>query len=367
MEETNLYSKINFINPQYDQNENLSPFSSDIINDSFYSSFMNNIFSSIDNLDSDKNFILYDFENKLDKEKETINNNLNENKINTINKEEIKRQLRLKRKRESAKEGRLRKKIYFENLINQINELQIQNSILLKVISKCPHCEEEYSKELETEKIDDKNNNYILSDKKTTPKKAKFLFMTAIALISIFNIFNIFYFNKGPSKINFKANLAVNQQSEILINKLKSSNENEALLIHFQEYYTLTTREKLDCSNSLKEEINRNIKIYNNNKFNISKIDQTNAKNCVKCMMEVDKNSIRMGGDEFTFYLVDRLLSKNFMNNLEDGIFPELDFEKENKKSETFSKVFALRCKIVGYSINNVYSEKIGATAYNNQ
>ena len=90
--------------------------------------------------------------------------------------------------------------------------------------------------------------------------------MTAIALISIFNIFNIFYFNKGPSKINFKANLAVNQQSEILLNKIKSSNDNKALLIHFAEYYTLTTREKLDCSNSLKEEINRNIKIYKNNK-----------------------------------------------------------------------------------------------------
>ena len=367
MEETNKLSKINFINPQYDQGENLSHFSLDIINDSFYSSFIKDKFSSIYNLDNDNNFNLYDFENILDKETEKINNNSNENKINIINKEEMKRQLRLKRNRESAKEGRLRKKIYFENLINQLNELQIQNSILLKVISKCSHCEEEYSKELEKEKNDIKNNNYILSDKKAVPKKSKLLFMTAIALISLFNIFNIFYFNQGTSKINIKTNLSVNQQSEVFLSKIKSSNDDKALLIHFAEYYSLTTREKIDCKNSLNKELNTNIKIYNNSKFNIDKIDQANAKNCVKCMMELDKNSIKIGGDEFTFYLVDRLLSKNFMNNLEDGIFPELDFEKENQKSETFSKVLALRCKIVGYSINNLYSEKIGTTTYNNQ
>ena len=44
---------------------------------------------------------------------------------------------------------------------------------------------------------------------------------------------------------------------------------------------------------------------------------------------------------------------------LPDGGLPELDFEEGNKNSETFSKVFALKCKIIGYSINNVYSRKI--------
>ena len=63
MEETNLCPKINFINPQYAQGENLNHFSLDIINDSFYSSFMKDKFSSIDNFDNDKNFNLYDFEN----------------------------------------------------------------------------------------------------------------------------------------------------------------------------------------------------------------------------------------------------------------------------------------------------------------
>ena len=47
------------------------------------------------------------------------------------------------------------------------------------------------------------------------------------------------------------------------------------------------------------------------------------------------------------------------MNNLEDGTLPEIEFDKEKLKSETFSKVFALRCKIIAYSINNIYTKKI--------
>lgn len=184
--------------------------------------------------------------------------------------------------------------------------------------------------------------------------------MTAVTLISIINMFNIFSFNRESFKFKQTRDLSDNEPSELLLNKIKTSNKKEALLIHFAEYYSLTTREKVDGSNDLNNEINKNIRIYSDNSLNINRMNQTNAQNCVKCMVEIDKNSIKFGGDEFTFYLVDKLLSKNFMNNLEDGIFPELNFEKENKKSETFSKVFALKCKIIAYSINNIYSEKIG-------
>ena len=184
--------------------------------------------------------------------------------------------------------------------------------------------------------------------------------MTAVTLISIINMFNIFSFNRESFKFKQTRDLSDNEPSELLLNKIKTSNKKEALLIHFAEYYSLTTREKVGGSNDLNNEINKNIRIYSDNSLNINRMNQTNAQNCVKCMVEIDKNSIKFGGDEFTFYLVDKLLSKNFMNNLEDGIFPELNFEKENKKSETFSKVFALKCKIIAYSINNIYSEKIG-------
>ena len=336
MDDSNFYTKINFLSQQNDKKEKLSHFSLDI-NDSFYSSFLKGKYISTENNEiDDKSFNNNNFESILGKEKESINN-LNDNKIIVTNKEETKKQLRLKRNRESAKEGRLRKKIYQENLINQIKELQIQNSILLKIISNCPRCKKEYEKEKEIENM---NNYFILNDANTFSNKKKLLFTTAIALISIFNLFNIFYFNQGPDKINNKRNLSIKEQREVLINKIKStSNEEEGIFIQLSEYYSLTTREKVDQKFDISKELNKNVKIYNKDTFNIQKINQTNEQKCVKCVMEVDKKSIMMGGDEFTFYLVDRALSKSFMNNLEDGMFPEFDFEKENKKSESFSKV----------------------------
>jgi hypothetical protein len=359
MDDSNFYTKINFLSQQNDKKEKLSHFSLDI-NDSFYSSFLKDKFISIENNEiDDKSFNNNNFESILGKEKESINN-LNDNKIIVTNKEQTKKQLRLKRNREYAKEGRLRKKIYQENLINQIKKLQIQNSILLKIILNCSQCKKEYEKETELEN-NNKNNYYILNDTNTISNKKKLLFMTAIALISIFNLFNIFYLNQGQDKISNKRNLSVKEQRDVLINKIKStSNEEEAIFIQLSEFYSLTTREKVDGKFDLNKEMNKNVKIYNKDTFNIKKLNQTNEQNCVKCVMEVDKKSIMMGGDEFTFYLVDRALSKSFMNNLEDGTFPELDFEKENKKSEAFSKVFALKCKIIAYSINNIYSDKIG-------
>ena len=359
MDDSYIHTKINFLNHQYDKKENLSHFSLDI-NDSFYSSFFKGKYISTENNEIDgKSFSNNDFESIIGKEKESINNLNDDNKIIVKNKEEIKKQLRLKRNRESAKEGRLRKKIYQENLINQIKELQIQNSILLKIILNCPQCKKEYEKEKKTD--NNMNNYYILNDTNTISNKKKLLFMTAIALISIFNLFNIFYFNQGTDKISNKRNLTFKEQRDVLINKIKStSNEEEAIFIQLSEYYSLTTREKVDGKFDLNKEINKNVKIYNKDTFNIKKLNQTNEQNCVKCVMEVDKKSVMMGGDEFTIYLVDRALSKSFVNNLDDGMFPEFDFEKENQKSETFSKVFALKCKIIAYSINNIYSDKIG-------
>ena len=114
-------------------------------------------------------------------------------------------------------------------------------------------------------------------------------------------------------------------------------------------------RNNLNLNSDLYNQINKNLNIYNHSEFDIDTINQTEAKLCVKWVIEIDKNSIKMGGDEITFYLADKLLSKNFMNNLEDSIFPELNFEKENQKSDIFSKVFAIKCKINEYSINNVY------------
>ena len=353
IEDSNFYSNLSFLNPQKSNKEKLNHFSLDI-NESFYSMNKDDKYISTENNEYINNYFNFDdFENN--KEDELINNfNINEK---NINKDEMKKQLRLKRNRQSAKEGRLRKKIYIENIMNKINELQMQNSLLLNIISKCQNCKDEYRKEIE--KNNQMKNNYILNNDNSNSKKSKLLFMTTITLLSILNLFNIFSFNQQPSSLKHKRILSAKDQGEVFLNKLKSENEEDGLFIHFSEYYSLTTREKVNYKYDINNEINKNIKIYNYNKFNVNKINQTNAKECVKCVVELDKNSINIGGDELTFYLVDRLLSKNFSNDLEDGLFPEIDFKEWNKKSETFSKVFALRCKIIGYSINNLYTQKI--------
>ena len=358
MEDSYLSSNFDILTPYKDTTENLNHFSLDM-NDSIYSFHKCDKLISTENNDinpNDKYFNLYENEKIFHNGQEIIlsqNHDIN----NIINKEEVKKQLRLKRNRESAKQGRIRKKIYLENLVNQLNELQKQNLLLLNILLKCPKCKEEY--EQANEKNKDKNNNYILSNENSFSGKKKLFFMTAITFLFIFNIFNIITSNIKRSKIELKNNLMMKQKNELLINKLKSSNKDEAMLIHLGEYYSLTTREKLVCDSNLDKEINKNIKIYNNNRFHIDNMNQTNAKNCVKCMVEVDTNSIKMGGDEITLYLVDRLLSRNFMDNIEDGIFPEINFQKENNRSDTFSKVFALKCKIIAYSINDIYSKNI--------
>ena len=156
IEDSNFYSNLSFLNPQKSNKEKLNHFSLDI-NESFYSMNKDDKYISTENNEYINNYFNFDdFENN--KEDELINNfNINEK---NINKDEMKKQLRLKRNRQSAKEGRLRKKIYIENILNKINELQIQNSLLLNIISKCHNCKDEYRKEIENN--NQMKNNYIL-------------------------------------------------------------------------------------------------------------------------------------------------------------------------------------------------------------
>ena len=156
IEDSNFYSNLSFLNPQKSNKEKLNHFSLDI-NESFYSMNKDDKYISTENNEYINNYFNFDdFENN--KEDELINNfNINEK---NINKDEMKKQLRLKRNRQSAKEGRLRKKIYIENIMNKINELQMQNSLLLNIISKCHNCKDEYRKEIE--KNNQMKSNYIL-------------------------------------------------------------------------------------------------------------------------------------------------------------------------------------------------------------
>ena len=188
IEDSNFYSNLSFLNPQKSNKEKLNHFSLDI-NESFYSMNKDDKYISTENNEYINNYFNFDdFENN--KEDELINNfNINEK---NINKDEMKKQLRLKRNRQSAKEGRLRKKIYIENIMNKINELQMQNSLLLNIISKCHNCKDEYRKEIE--KNNQMKDNYILNNDNSNSKKSKLLFMTTITLLSILNLFNISLF-----------------------------------------------------------------------------------------------------------------------------------------------------------------------------
>ena len=156
---------------------------------------------------------------------------------------------------------------------------------------------------------------------------------------------------------NYTIEERYNNTSNILINKLSSSNgDKEALYIHLSEFYSLTKREKITNKSNLEKEKDKNIKIFNENQ--IDQINPNNANECIKCVVEVNKNSIKLEGDEFTFYLANRHFT-NFFANKTDGEFPEINFNENNKKYENFSKFIALKCKILAYSINDLYSEKI--------
>ena len=354
--------------------------------------FNNNIILTTDNIEIfDKEYNSMNYFDSFDEccpngnksfksEKETLSNSnkLLYSGLKTINDDEIKRQLKLKRNRESAKEGRIRKKEFIQNLINENNFLKNKYKNLLNIIYKCPKCHQIYNFNLNNEKKISENEYTIKENSKISNKK-KFLFATAIAIISIINILNIplnimSYYNFNYSnKIEYLRNLGTDYNHNItikkkydhnlLISKLTNLNgDNEALYLHFAEFYSINTREtiktKIQNPYDLKNQINKNVKVFHENQINIEQLNKNDATECVKCIVEIEKNSIKVGGDEFTFYLVNRHLSKAFENK-EDGIFPQINFDENSKKYKSFSKLIALKCKILSYSISDIYSEKM--------
>ena len=400
MESTKIFLETNSTNELYPKAE---PFSLNINDGLIFKSNNDNSFGNMfkdDNEIKDKEFNSVDFWKIIEDEEghKNINdylfkgekeNILNSKKIffndsNKINDDSLKKQLKLKLNRESARDGRLRKKEYIQKIIKENNNLKNKYKILLNIIHKCPKCKDEfYSKKennnnnnnIKTKETEDDNDDLLDNESKISNKK-KILFLTAIAILSIINIFNIplniiknqkfIYRNNIESLRNLKNNgnysieEIYNNGQHLLINKLTTNNgDNEALYIHLSEFYSLTKRKKIISQYELEKDMNKNIRVFHENQINIDQISLKKAKECVKCVVEIDKNSIKLGGDEFTFYLANRHLSKFFGNNSEDGIFPKIDFDENNRKYESFSKFFALKCKILAYSINNLYYEKI--------
>ena len=387
METLFLDNKDNTINNQNDKaehfslniNDSLIIKNNNIFNDNILMKDNNGVNGVIDKEFNSFNFLQYleeDEEQKIIKEslrseKDTLSNSKkiisnDVNKIKGINDDEIKRQLKLKRNRESAKNGRLRKKEFIQRLINENNYLKNKYQSLLNIIYKCPECMKIFEKnEDKSHMLNYECENNVLRDETKCSNKRKFLFATMITVISIINIFNIplniinYYNTFYNGKFEYLRNLNNFEEgykkegNNFIINKLTTSNgDKEALYIHLAEFYSLTKRKRIENQNQLDEEVNKNIQVFHENQINIDQMTQTNATQCVKCVVEINKNSVKMGGDEFTFYLADRYLSSYFGNTSAEGIFPKM-------KSKTFSKIFALKCKIIAYSINDIFSEKI--------
>ena len=357
------------INKELLLNENIILCSHDEINDNNINSI--DLFESL-NDEKDKR-------KSVKTDKETLSNSKKEfyNNFNKLNEDEIKRNLKLKRNRESAKGGRLRKKEYMQNLINENNYLKKQIDFLLNIIHQCPKCNEIVAKKEENNLYIYKSENEILKEQRNIETKKKFIFITAMTILFIINIFNIPFNIMSLYNFNYKnsmeylRNLSISNDSyaieekyskeqSFLINKLINSNgDSEALFIHFAEFYSLVKKEKVVKQNKFEEQNNKNIQVFHENQINIEQINQANVTKCVKCVIELDRDSVKMGGDEFTFYLADRHLTTFFKNNTEDGNFPIFNFNEKKKISKNFSKIFALKCKILGYSINDLFSEKI--------
>ena len=156
MESNNLYSKNNIINTLYNKTDILTWNISDpliIKEDNINNINHNNILlESSYNEIIDKNIntidILKSFDNEeqknitdsfLKSEKDTLSNS---NKIflgdlTKIHNKDLKKQLKLKRNRESAKNARTRKKLYIQNLILENKYLKTKYNNLLNIINKC--------------------------------------------------------------------------------------------------------------------------------------------------------------------------------------------------------------------------------------
>ena len=394
IKDDDLFIKSNLLNSKNDMwrdlNEKINIKDNNIYND-FLSLSDNELFLD-NNINNNNNFqIEYEELNgqKIDSslyktDKKTLSNSKKETlNILNENENEIKKKLKLKRNREASKDTRKRKKEFIHNLINEYNILKIKYQKLLNIVKECKNCKEKLNffenndnkSENEKECIYESKNNMLNKGHKFSNRK-KILFTIAMTIISIINIFNIplnimkYYKNIENDKLEYLRNLNSNNDyyqnyskdnfNTLLLNKFNSSNgETEGLFIHFAEYYSLIeeaetylNKEKHD----IKNEVFKDIQIYKENELKSDQITKENAINCVKCIVEIDKKSIKMGGNEFTFYFADKSLSKLIENNIKEKM---INSGKINNNYISFPKILTLKCKILGYSVNELFLGKV--------
>ena len=173
------YDKIDYptldINDSLNIRENNS--NDNILTDIDNKEFFNNFFDSFNLGDQEEKNM-----NNIKQEKELFleNNNIISKELSKANEDELKRQLKLKRNREAAKEVRLRKKEFFENLMIEYNILKNENKNLLNIINKCSLCKEKFmsmpsdERKKNNDKIYDSLNNILSEGNKRNSNKKNF-------------------------------------------------------------------------------------------------------------------------------------------------------------------------------------------------
>ena len=153
MESNNLYSKNTLYNktdiltwnisdPLIIKEDNINNINNNnILLESSYNEIIDKNINTIDILKSFDNEEQKNITNSFIKsERDTLSNSnkIFLNDLNETHNKDLKKQLKLKRNRESAKDARIRKKLYIQNLILENKYLKNKYNNLLNIIHKCP-------------------------------------------------------------------------------------------------------------------------------------------------------------------------------------------------------------------------------------
>lgn len=276
---------------------------------------------------SSNDILIYpkDFSFKLEKRNNPFQINSSQNKISLTEKiKEIKREKRLKKNAECARNSRARKKQLMNNLIEENKKLKLELERLKNIIDNkiCSNCKKEIAK---VENILDNRN----------PNQKKFLFSTFS--ISIFLLI-IFFFNSSD-KTNHLRSLNVKIDD---ISKLKNLSFT-SLNILFSDYYSLINK----------------INIFNENKTlsNIRIIKEKNLKNdsklenCEDCMIELEQKEIiaknSKSGIKFKIFLVPKFVK-----------FDKKNLKENSDKNGNLVYTYTIDCIGLRFSKNIYYQNK---------
>ena len=264
----------------------------------------------------------------------------NSNKNKTINKENI--LLKKKRNAESAKRARQRKKINFNNIIEENKKLkeEIENIMKKLHLCLCQECKK---------KINFPINTFNISQN-TFKKKVFFTITSILTLIYlIFNFSNLtnFTYSKIKNNLNEYRKLLNDTSFSFSEKELKKINlTSDGMYIRLGDYYSILNKKRSFLNNEEKFYYfhNKGIKIINENELDIN---QT-IENCKNCLIQLEKNQLEFAENNRLIFSLFIKPNKVIREKL------EINFEK----NENDITVFEIQCLGLGYSSHNIIINK---------